>query len=95
MKAEDEENTRNFSFSYGKEDVWECLVHTEKELRNVIHLALSEKFGLGWETDSSVGFNTKQQQDLQNLQDIDAKRMHSHDKKIDLLITHTYRILQV
>jgi hypothetical protein len=53
MAAEDDDNTAVFSFSYGKEDVRECLIHTEKELRNIIDLVLSDKFGLGWETDPS------------------------------------------
>ena len=80
---------RFFSFFYGKEDLRECLIHTEKELRNIINSVLGEKFGLGWETNLSVGFNLEQQQDLQNRQNTEAKRIHSHNKA-ERLIDYTY-----
>jgi hypothetical protein len=89
MGVEDDGGIGDFSFSYGKEDVRECLIHTEKELRNIIDLVLGEKFGLGWETNLSVGFDLKQQQDLQNRQNTEAKRIHSHSKA-ERLIDYTY-----
>jgi hypothetical protein len=89
MAAEDEENTAVFSFLYGKEDLRECLIHTEKELRDTINSALAEKFGLDWETNLSVGFDLEQQQDLQNRQNIEAKRIHSQNKA-ERLIDYTY-----
>jgi len=45
MKAEVEVDIGDFSFSYSKESVAECLIHTEKGIRNIIHFLLTEKLG--------------------------------------------------
>lgn len=50
---------------------------------------ITKRCGLGWETNLSVGFNLEQQQDLQNRQNTEAKRIHSHNKA-ERLIDYTY-----
>jgi hypothetical protein len=89
VATENEGNSGIFSFPYGPEDVRECLIRTEKELRDIIDLVLSDKFGLGWETDPTAGFDPKQLHDLQERQNTQAKRMHSHNK-VGRVIDYTY-----
>jgi hypothetical protein len=89
VAAQNVENSGIFWFPYGPEDVRECIIRTEKELRDIIDLVLSDRFGLGWETDPTAGFDPTRLQDLQQRQNTQAKRMHDHNK-VGRLIDYTY-----
>lgn len=76
-----------FTFKYSVDNVKECIIETERQLRDLISTVLTAKYGPGWES-TQYGWSDRKREELERRR-YDEQRKFPHQRLSDRLIDYS------